>query len=316
MIGFWLDKNKEELVQENGANQTVFYGENVSVKLFVDDVNDGDEIVISLIARIGGKVIKLAGLENTHQTIKVKNEEAVSNPFYLNPNWYNEGFEYYDYKNNKVKMDSDKKLTFEFQAKHIKSNTTVKNLPIESVFKLKPKAHQRNYEELLGLFHIKKSKQKKKEKTKERNFENHFIKKNKKIEELVSRFLKELYQEKKSFRNIENIIEEHTHQLWVEANKQAQKGKLDDRPLYWARIKMQAWLKRHPLVNGQVDSGFVIKDSYLEHLINIFEERSRNYTGIDFSQASQVSKATKKILITGFDGRSCDVSKKYGILKY
>lgn len=46
MIGFWLDKNNEELVQENRENQTVFYGESVSVKLFVDDAKDGDEVKI------------------------------------------------------------------------------------------------------------------------------------------------------------------------------------------------------------------------------------------------------------------------------
>ena len=67
-------------------------------------------------------------------------------------------------------------------------------------------------------------------------------------------------------------------------------NKPDDRPLYWSRIKFISLLKSL----GRT-SRF---SSSLPHLINLFEEGSRNYTGINYSS---VPKDCKKILITGFD---------------
>jgi pyrrolidone-carboxylate peptidase len=78
-----------------------------------------------------------------------------------------------------------------------------------------------------------------------------------------------------------------------------QSGNLDDRPLYWARNKMQTWLKRNPLFKDQIDfdKSIVKKGTELDDIITLFEEKSRNYTGIDFSKAGN----KKKVLITGFD---------------
>ncbi len=77
------------------------------------------------------------------------------------------------------------------------------------------------------------------------------------------------------------------------------KADLDDRPLYWARNKMQTWLKRNPLFKDQIDfeKSLVKKGTELDNIIILFEELSRNYTGIDFSKTGN----KKKVLITGFD---------------
>ena len=91
--------------------------------------------------------------------------------------------------------------------------------------------------------------------------------------------------------------------------KKERKAILDDRPLYWARIVMQVILKRQyvfikdilTLPQDQQDLFFkksiVPKASKLAEVIQIFEEKSRNYKGIDFSKAG----SKKKVLITGFD---------------
>jgi pyrrolidone-carboxylate peptidase len=64
----------------------------------------------------------------------------------------------------------------------------------------------------------------------------------------------------------------------------------DDRPLYWSRLKFMSLLKTYA---SKGVPGFS-----LDNLLHIFEEGSRNYTGIDFSPAPA---DCKKILITGFD---------------
>ncbi|MFV0530773.1 MAG: hypothetical protein ACK5MD_04980, partial [Flavobacteriales bacterium] len=94
-------------------------------------------------------------------------------------------------------------------------------------------------------------------------------------------------------------IKTDAKQLWDLAVKQVQSGKLDDRPLYWARNKMQVHLKRHPLFEKDIDfeTSIVDKNSKLNEIIVLFEELSRNYTGIDFSKAPN---GAKKVLITGF----------------
>ena len=88
--------------------------------------------------------------------------------------------------------------------------------------------------------------------------------------------------------------------LWDAAIAQVQGGNLDDRPLYWARNKMQVRLKRHFLFENDIDfeKSIVIKGTELAKIITLFEEKSRNYTGIDFSKAP---KGCKKVLVTGFD---------------
>jgi hypothetical protein len=62
---------------------------------------------------------------------------------------------------------------------------------------------------------------------------------------------------------------------------------------------MQTWLKRNPLFKDQIDieKSLAKKGTELDNIIILFEELSRNYTGINFSKVGN----KKKVLITGFD---------------
>ena len=62
---------------------------------------------------------------------------------------------------------------------------------------------------------------------------------------------------------------------------------------------MQVRLKQHYLFENDIDfeKSIVKKGTELEKMIQLFEEKSRNYDGIDFSKAGN----KKKVLITGFD---------------
>lgn len=64
----------------------------------------------------------------------------------------------------------------------------------------------------------------------------------------------------------------------------------DDRILYWTRIQMEVVLKNHPFLrNSDIDR---------EDLIQLFEEKSRGYTTVDFASAPS---GAIKLLVTGFD---------------
>lgn len=67
-------------------------------------------------------------------------------------------------------------------------------------------------------------------------------------------------------------------------------NKPDDRPLYWSRLKFISLLKSLAKTSRFANS--------LPHLIRLFDEGSRNYTGINYSS---IPKDCKKVLITGFD---------------
>ena len=120
--------------------------------------------------------------------------------------------------------------------------------------------------------------------------------------------LRELPSDHTATRFVRNLVEEHASNLWEHAKQYVQGVKQndgtyigginDDRPLYWARLKMEYELKSMGCFNGQVNGSKVKRFTRLERLIRLFEEKSRNYTGINFSEAPV---GAKKILITGFD---------------
>ena len=157
-------------------------------------------------------------------------------------------------------------------------------------------SEQRNEEEKVGL-----------EKIRNINAEDFFIKKSFGIYLLVYRYeqeLKNLSQKTMSYENVRSLVEKYAPKLWTKAKSAVQRGSYDDRPLYWARIKMEVALKNH--LKGKLDAD-------IENLIQLFEEKSRNYTGINFSKNidnSTNGKPKKKILITGFDPFGLDVNKE------
>lgn len=103
------------------------------------------------------------------------------------------------------------------------------------------------------------------------------------------------------YQAIRALVSSKGTELWQTAlhTVQANPGQPDDRPLYWSRLKMGVAIKKHPYFRGDIDANSsVIPGSQLDETIKIFEEKSRNYTGVDFSGAPS---GAKKILITGFD---------------
>ncbi|WCC43627.1 hypothetical protein PJW08_00360 (plasmid) [Tenacibaculum finnmarkense] len=106
------------------------------------------------------------------------------------------------------------------------------------------------------------------------------------IETLVKDFLEFIQTENLKIDAIKKRVETDAKKLWKFAVKQVQSGNLDDRPLYWARNKMQTWLKRNPLFKDQIniEKSLIKKGTELNNIIILFEELSRNYTGIDFSK--------------------------------
>lgn len=75
---------------------------------------------------------------------------------------------------------------------------------------------------------------------------------------------------------------------FVQENFDTSSSNLDDRILYWTRIKMLVILKSHAYLLGSIPDR--------DKLVEKFEELSRGYSTVDFGSTS-----LKKILITGFD---------------
>ena len=186
--------------------------------------------------------------------------------------------------------------------------------------RLKPISYKRNYEELIGLFNTDNSG------TKDllTNYENKFIDSVKDFKYIVDDFSEYIHEDNRdlTIEQIRTQVVSSAKKLWDEAvwqvqghnlttkNKDPKTGEekkivtkvpalLDDRPLYWARLAMQVILKRHPIFEKDIDfeKSIVKKGTELEKTIQLFEEKSRNYTEIDFGKAGR----KKKVLITGFD---------------
>ncbi|MCV9928123.1 hypothetical protein OIU83_10690 [Flavobacterium sp. LS1R49] len=146
----------------------------------------------------------------------------------------------------------------------------------------------RNYEEKIGFDNI--------ESTSNKRYEDWFIEKDINMKNKVDTFINALSQIDNNanfYNNVKTLVENSALSIWnqaistVQANSNANP---DDRPLYWARLKMQVALKSHPYFGG----GNNAKD--LDNLILLFEEKSRNYTSV-----INAPVGTNKILITGFD---------------
>lgn len=92
---------------------------------------------------------------------------------------------------------------------------------------------------------------------------------------------------------IEGIIDTYCESLINTARASANAltyANADDRPLYWARIKMAVALNGHPLL--------ISSTTQREALLKRFEDQTRGFTTIDFSAAPA---DTRRILVVGFD---------------
>ncbi|WP_299246442.1 type VI secretion system tube protein TssD [uncultured Aquimarina sp.] len=292
---FWLSEGNSQLSQSNGLNTDVYYGQKVKLKIITQHTPDNENVEVIVKAKTADGYIDIEDDTGAlQQTLTVKGNEAISDPIYLNPNWYNEEIENYNYQSHQTEINKDEALTLIFDAK-LDSGDEKETLPESDTHKLKPITYRRNYEELIGLFNTNNSG----EKDKQQNYENKFIDGNSKIKSIVDEFIEKVITQDITISEIKSLVNEKAKTLWEAAVKQVQGGNLDDRPLYWARNKMETWLKRNPLFKDQIDfdTSIVKKGTELDTIITLFEEKSRNYTGIDFSNAGN----KKKVLITGFD---------------
>lgn len=162
-----------------------------------------------------------------------------------------------------------------------------------------------NYEERVGLNH--------KEKSSGKPYIDYFIEKDPGMKAEVDGFITALnaivpdatnHFPTDAYATIKTLVEDSGRDIFQQAVTYAQTTHPDDRPLYWGRLKMALTLKRHPFFQNNLDiinkasSSGVIPGSDLDNILQLFEERSRNYTGISYANAPA---GKKKILITGYD---------------
>ncbi|GAA4352294.1 hypothetical protein [Kangiella taiwanensis] len=109
-------------------------------------------------------------------------------------------------------------------------------------------------------------------------------------DETVEAFKREL-RASPGFDKTLAMTTQYAEALWQIAvtDLQATDSTFDDRPLYWARLKMTKALRTEDLVKP-------LKKSQLDELETIIDQVSRGYSTLAFNQESDV-----KILITGFD---------------
>ncbi|WP_281989856.1 hypothetical protein [Aquimarina aggregata] len=293
----FLDKNEAVLTQstvlgiEEGNATDFLYGQELKIKIFTKEVEEGTKINIKLKGKTKSTNQTFPGINTLNWELEVKNNKCETALFTLPMQWYSEEFEFYDYNSHTTNIKSEDLNAFMAEVTLLAKTAY---LPTKENW-LKPISYRRNYEELIGLFNTNNSG----EKDKERNYENKFIASNSEIKTTVDAFIEKVITQGIKTSEIKTLVEEKAKSLWDAAIKQVQNGNLDDRPLYWARNKMQTWLKRNPLFKDQIDfnKSIVKKGTELDSVIITFEEKSRNYTGIDFSKAGN----KKKVLITGFD---------------
>ncbi|AZA76554.1 hypothetical protein EG347_02940 [Chryseobacterium sp. G0186] len=328
---------KVEFLDENNAildqnTKDFFYGQRLKIKVFTSNAK-GQTVYVDLQGKTKSPNQKFDILNTKRFSWNglVSHEEIFETPFFvLNPNWYSDDFEEYDYSAYETKIKDDD--LNEFFAKVILDAKNV-FLPIAGN-RLKPISYKRNYEELIGLFKTDNSGGK----DILTNYENLYIDKyadeNEDTKDIVDDFSEWLCEDhtEASIEEIRAKVSESAVRLWNYAVLQhhdhnmkftttnqntgekkeeikPRKAILDDRPLYWARIAMQVILKRQyvfikdikTLSQKDQDDFFkksiIPKNSKLWEIIVLFEEKSRNYTGVDFSKAGN----KKKVLITGFD---------------
>ncbi|AOE49656.1 C15 family peptidase [Kangiella sediminilitoris] len=98
-------------------------------------------------------------------------------------------------------------------------------------------------------------------------------------------------QETENFSAAKELTVKYAEALWDKATSDLQhtESSYDDRPLYWARLKMTKALR----LRGE---SLGLTSKQVQQLISMVEHHSRGYNDIKFQNDSNV-----KILITGFD---------------
>lgn len=295
----FLDENGKILKNENierfgGIYATNFlYGKKLKIKFFTKDVQDCTLLEFKLKGKSNDDCQDFFQIDKLKWNLEVNNNTCETDFFTLNTLWYSENSEKYNYALHRTEIEAQNLNTYSVEGV---LDCLPFQLPEKREDDLRPIAYLRNYEELIGLFDTNNSGNK----SLIDNYENKFISYDPEILKISSEFSDYLnYTDNLSLNKIKEKVKIDSKKLWESAVKRVQAGNLDDRPLYWARNKMQVRLKRNALFANDINflSSTVKEDSELEKIIKIFEEQSRNYTNIDFSKAGN----KKKVLITGFD---------------
>lgn len=318
-----LKLEEDKLLETKVSN--ILYGEKVKIRVTGNQIQVHTPVKVKLIAESQNKNQKFEGIEKMEWTVKFDNNMADTPYFQIPMNWFDESIEEYNYRENpNQSLESEPKAyktTFKKDTlpkfKIEVSYDTTQKMKNKEEHTLIPNSYRRNYEELLGLFK-KDAKNKEKTNNPKENYEGYFIGLNKNLETTVNEFIKyiesftintykdkpytESQEKKLKMKQLNDRIVKDSALLWqksTEAFRNFLSSKsYDDRPLYWARLKMQSQLKRMPIFKEDIDfeTSQVKKGTPLDELLIIFEEKSRNYTGIDFGFTTG-----KKILITGYD---------------
>ncbi len=325
---YFLDEKEQILkLEEDKLLETkiskILYGEKVKIRVIGNQIQVHTPVKVKLIAESQNKDQKFEGIEKMEWTVKFDNNMADTPYFQIPMNWFDESIEEYNYQQHPDQpLESEPKAyktTFKKDAlakfKIEVSYDTTQKLQNKEEHTLIPTSYRRNYEELLGLF---KKDNKNGEKSNMNNYENYFIGLNKNLQTIVNEFVKyiesftintykdkpytESQERKLKMKQLNDRIVKDSALLWQKSTEAFRNflstKSYDDRPLYWGRLKMQSQLKRMPIFKEDIDfeTSQVKKGTPLDELLIIFEEKSRNYTGIDFGFTTG-----KKILITGYD---------------
>jgi pyrrolidone-carboxylate peptidase len=109
--------------------------------------------------------------------------------------------------------------------------------------------------------------------------------------------------------NAMSVVRSYAWRLWKEAKKRTQAGanskekydpRLDDRPLYWARLRMVASIRRFS------PKGYALMKSERLDLIELLEHVTRGSSGITFPERGALG--LRHVLVSGFDPFGFDSS--------
>ncbi len=325
----FLDENDRVLDQ---SVDDFFYGQKLKIRVTTQDAG-GKPIRIALKGETKSAAQPFAFMATARYQWSgvVANDNTFTTPFLsLLPLWYSDDFENYNDSAHKTEIGAADLNAF-FVSVTLGAQTA--ELPAAGA-RLKPRTYKRNYEELVGLFKTGSDTVKDLSDNYENKFIKKYDQQGLDIKDVTAAFSNWLYRdhpgaaataiEKEATKAAVDlwayaVLQNHNHTLTTTL-KDKKTGKTkktatkvaaiaDDRPLYWARIAISVMLKRQYVFIEDIkknhagklteflEDSVVPTGSMLWNLLQIFEGKSRNYSGIDFSKAA----GKKKVLLTGFD---------------
>lgn len=324
-IEFLNEKNRpiKDIMIGGLSFSNFVYGEKIKIRVTTKNVDKEDTIPLKLTLKARNNKNTLDKIDLFEwKTEKIEKNKFETDYFCIPLVWYDETIEEYDTTNFITKIADQSKITEFFLSVEFNNQD-----PVDDSTLIRPYTYRRNYEELLGL-----------EDFNGKPIEEEFYNKDFIIKDQIKAFLTYMQGDELSkfsdFATLQQALievaerdkaeiikraEKEGKNLWETAcSTQVRPSNLDDRPLYWARNKMEVIIKRHPLFkapnkdlmgSGNNLEASIITNGELTQLIDTFESTSRNYSGINFKSAPA---GAKRIIITGFDPFQLDPTKAYG----